>query len=111
MTRRQEIVRELTAHTTGSPKPEAQAFAPANVALCKYGGKRDADLNLEPPKVVFPLGVVVRGHHLDSVVLVPDHRAAEVGRVRERHLRRLSPKRCRIEAQLAIKQGKEVAGR
>ncbi len=46
MTRRQEIVRELTAHTTGTPKSEAQAFAPANVALCKYWGKRDADLNL-----------------------------------------------------------------
>jgi diphosphomevalonate decarboxylase len=46
MTRRQEIVRELTAHTAGSPQPEARAFAPANVALCKYWGKRDADLNL-----------------------------------------------------------------
>ncbi len=29
-----------------TPRPDAEAFAPSNIALCKYWGKRDAELNL-----------------------------------------------------------------
>ena len=43
---RQEIVTSII----GSPRPprrdHGQAFAPSNIALCKYWGKRDAGLNL-----------------------------------------------------------------
>ncbi len=37
-----QILLGLQAH----PVPRAQAFAPVNIALCKYWGKRDSSLNL-----------------------------------------------------------------
>ena len=40
------IVRQLLAGRSREPGPPAAAWAPANLALCKYWGKRDARLNL-----------------------------------------------------------------
>jgi len=41
-----QFAKKLLADVPTSPKSVASAFAPANVALCKYWGKRDAALNL-----------------------------------------------------------------
>ncbi|MBT3192661.1 MAG: diphosphomevalonate decarboxylase [Verrucomicrobia bacterium] len=46
MNPKQEVVNHILAHRTESPMTEADAFAPANIALCKYWGKRDTELNL-----------------------------------------------------------------
>lgn len=43
---RQKFVNTLLKRTNGSPGTRGEAFAPANIALCKYWGKRDAELNL-----------------------------------------------------------------
>ena len=44
--RRQEFVDRLLKRTKGKPGTRGEAFAPSNIALCKYWGKRDAELNL-----------------------------------------------------------------
>lgn len=48
MTRRQEVVGSILKERLGClpALPLACAFAPANIALCKYWGKRDEELNL-----------------------------------------------------------------
>jgi diphosphomevalonate decarboxylase len=44
---RAHIVRQLLGDRTPRPvKPEGSAFAPSNIALCKYWGKRQEELNL-----------------------------------------------------------------
>jgi diphosphomevalonate decarboxylase len=43
---RQEFVNVLLKRAKGKPVTRGEAFAPANIALCKYWGKRDAELNL-----------------------------------------------------------------
>ncbi|MCC7300566.1 MAG: diphosphomevalonate decarboxylase, partial [Verrucomicrobia bacterium] len=43
---RQQFVNVLLKQTAGKPVARGEAFAPANIALCKYWGKRDAELNL-----------------------------------------------------------------
>ena len=43
---RQDVVAELLRNSPNTPKDGGSAFAPANIALCKYWGKRDAELNL-----------------------------------------------------------------
>lgn len=43
---RQQFVNVLLNRAKGKPATRGEAFAPANIALCKYWGKRDADLNL-----------------------------------------------------------------
>lgn len=43
---RQEFVNVLLKRASGKPDTRGEAFAPANIALCKYWGKRDAELNL-----------------------------------------------------------------
>lgn len=43
---RQKFVNVLLKRAKGSPATRGEAFAPANIALCKYWGKRDRDLNL-----------------------------------------------------------------
>lgn len=43
---RQELVNVLLKRASGKPGTRGEAFAPANIALCKYWGKRDAELNL-----------------------------------------------------------------
>lgn len=43
---RQEFVNVLLKRAEGKPAVRGEAFAPANIALCKYWGKRDAELNL-----------------------------------------------------------------
>ncbi|PIE25477.1 MAG: diphosphomevalonate decarboxylase [Neptuniibacter caesariensis] len=42
---KQTVINRYLPETT-SPGSAAQAFAPSNIALCKYWGKRDAELNL-----------------------------------------------------------------
>ncbi len=44
--KRQEFVNVLLKRATGKPSIRGEAFAPANIALCKYWGKRDPKLNL-----------------------------------------------------------------
>lgn len=44
ITKQQVVQAHLPATLT--PREEAEAFAPSNIALCKYWGKRDAELNL-----------------------------------------------------------------
>jgi len=36
----------LHGKTTSPPREKATAYAPTNIALCKYWGKRDIELNL-----------------------------------------------------------------
>ena len=43
---RQEFVKVLLQRAAGKPGTRGEAFAPANIALCKYWGKRDSELNL-----------------------------------------------------------------
>ncbi|OQW96646.1 MAG: hypothetical protein BWK77_04025, partial [Verrucomicrobia bacterium A1] len=46
MPTKQEIVRLILKGRSREPRDEGIAFAPANIALCKYWGKRDEELNL-----------------------------------------------------------------
>jgi diphosphomevalonate decarboxylase len=43
---RQQFVNVLLKRAKAKPAARGEAFAPANIALCKYWGKRDAELNL-----------------------------------------------------------------
>jgi diphosphomevalonate decarboxylase len=43
---RQQFVNVLLKRAKRKPGTRGEAFAPANIALCKYWGKRDAELNL-----------------------------------------------------------------
>jgi diphosphomevalonate decarboxylase len=44
--RKQDVVRRILAGRTTEPRDDGAAFAPSNIALCKYWGKRDEELNL-----------------------------------------------------------------
>ncbi len=44
--KRQKFVKIMLKRSKGKPSVRGEAFAPANIALCKYWGKRDRDLNL-----------------------------------------------------------------
>lgn len=44
--KRHKFVKLMLKRAAGKPSTQGKAFAPANIALCKYWGKRDADLNL-----------------------------------------------------------------
>jgi len=44
--KRQKFVKLMLKRANEKPATRGEAFAPANIALCKYWGKRDADLNL-----------------------------------------------------------------
>lgn len=44
--RRREMVRSIIEGRSTRPASTGTAYAPANIALCKYWGKRDAELNL-----------------------------------------------------------------
>lgn len=41
-----DVVKKLLPKTKTAPLSSASAFAPANITLCKYWGKRDIKLNL-----------------------------------------------------------------
>ena len=41
-----EVIKQLLPGPPCEPGPSGRAFAPANIALCKYWGKRDDELNL-----------------------------------------------------------------
>ena len=43
---KQAVVRRILRNRDGLPGESGHAFAPANIALCKYWGKRNAELNL-----------------------------------------------------------------
>jgi len=43
---KQDVVNALLKGRPASPREKAVAFAPANIALCKYWGKRNEELNL-----------------------------------------------------------------
>lgn len=43
---RKQVVRQLIGNSTVPQQDYATAFASSNIALCKYWGKRDVDLNL-----------------------------------------------------------------
>jgi len=44
--KRQKFVDNLLERANGKPGTRGEAFAPSNIALCKYWGKRNAELNL-----------------------------------------------------------------
>jgi len=44
--KRQKFVDNLLKRAKGKPATRGEAFAPSNIALCKYWGKRNAELNL-----------------------------------------------------------------
>jgi diphosphomevalonate decarboxylase len=46
MTTKQDVVNTILASHTETTTSEAESYAPANIALCKYWGKRDTELNL-----------------------------------------------------------------
>jgi len=64
MITKQDIVDRILADRTEQPGPSAQAFAPANIALCKYWGKRDTELNL-PVTSSLSLSLGDLGTHCD----------------------------------------------
>lgn len=41
-----DVFNQILPVQTPTPKTEVEVFAPANIALCKYWGKRDRELNL-----------------------------------------------------------------
>lgn len=43
---KKDVVSNVLRGRTSMPRAEAKAFAPANIALCKYWGKRNEELNL-----------------------------------------------------------------
>lgn len=43
---KQDVIEQLLPKRRAQPQATATVFAPANIALCKYWGKRDAELNL-----------------------------------------------------------------
>ena len=43
---KKEVVEKMLRDKPGALQTEGRAFAPANIALCKYWGKRDEELNL-----------------------------------------------------------------
>ena len=43
---KQDVIAALLPKRRAQPQATASVFAPANIALCKYWGKRDAELNL-----------------------------------------------------------------
>lgn len=43
---KKDIVSNLLRGRAATPRAEAKSFAPANIALCKYWGKRNEELNL-----------------------------------------------------------------
>lgn len=43
---KESVIQHILAKAANSPRPSAEAFAPVNIALCKYWGKRDEELNL-----------------------------------------------------------------
>ena len=56
---KQECVDQLLAKCTEKPLTSADVFAPANIALCKYWGKRDTELNLPvTPSLSMALGTL-----------------------------------------------------
>lgn len=71
MTKR-DVVRAILRDRRLEPAGEARAFAPANIALCKYWGKRDEELNLPvTPSLSVSLGALGAETAL-SVVDGPD---------------------------------------
>ena len=44
--KKQQLVDQLLKRTKGAPGTRGEAFAPSNIALCKYWGKRNVELNL-----------------------------------------------------------------
>jgi diphosphomevalonate decarboxylase len=54
---KQDVIARLLPRRLPAPHQSATAFAPANIALCKYWGKRDAELNLPTaPSLSISLG-------------------------------------------------------
>lgn len=43
---KEDVVTQILGERKGAPRSSGAAFAPANIALCKYWGKRDETLNL-----------------------------------------------------------------
>ena len=43
---KRDVIKKVLPKCWGEPCSSGTAFAPANIALCKYWGKRDAELNL-----------------------------------------------------------------
>ena len=58
MPSKEDIVKQILDGRSSDPsRAEAEAFAPANIALCKYWGKRDDVLNLPAtPSLSISLG-------------------------------------------------------
>lgn len=46
MNRKKAIVQQIVPHQAAPNKAYGEAFAPSNIALCKYWGKRNLELNL-----------------------------------------------------------------
>jgi len=46
MTTKRDVVGRILAKHEATPATEAESYAPANIALCKYWGKRNLELNL-----------------------------------------------------------------
>jgi len=86
MCNKSDIVNRLLADCPESRQSEAAVFAPANIALCKYWGKRDSELNL-PVTDSLSLSLGSLGSHctmrvhdgpadlvqLNGTTLPPDH--------------------------------------
>jgi diphosphomevalonate decarboxylase len=43
---KKDIVRRVLGEKSSKPRKQGSAFAPSNIALCKYWGKRNEELNL-----------------------------------------------------------------
>lgn len=57
VTTKRDVVKAVLGNRAFRPAGEATAFAPSNIALCKYWGKRDEELNLPvTPSLSLSLG-------------------------------------------------------
>ncbi|MBN2686322.1 MAG: diphosphomevalonate decarboxylase [Pontiellaceae bacterium] len=84
-----QFVEKMLADRKSLQKGEGSAFAPSNIALCKYWGKRDAELNL-PINSSLSISLAELGTHTqirlregrDAVYLNDMRQAAESGFIR-----------------------------
>jgi len=95
---KQDVVDILLGKKRPQMRPRGEAFAPSNIALCKYWGKRDEELNLPMnPSLSVSLGNL--GSHT-AVAPLEGHRDVVV--LNERELDPNSPFALRVSAFLDL---------
>ncbi len=95
---KQDVVDILLAKRVPQMRPRGEAFAPSNIALCKYWGKRDEELNLPTnPSLSVSLGNL--GSH---TVVAPLEGHRDVVVLNNREIAPDSPFALRVSAYLDL---------